>query len=409
MKMRTSFPATFTTLAAALLAVAALTTHAQTWQTVDDFQQVAGLGAVSGDIGTDPAGNIYAVGSGITTADGSGRVAVINMSADHGATWTTLPEFAEPGWSWAHYRAFTSDASGRLYVGGNGRMADWPAQQPLSCIIRESVDGGATWTATDNSEFGCADLKVNPATGDVYASGSSAATLGWIVRKRAPGDSQFTTVDLPFPSGSGWAIGFHPTRGVLVVGDPYSVWTVRRSASGNAGTWATVDSFYSSTEWTSGHATYVVVANSGTIYVAGWAYSTRTQKNQWIVRTSADGGTTWTISDNFNYGGATLAVWGMTQDAAGNLFVCGQAANSAGSLYWLVRKGTPGTKLVKQGGKWVRVPTMTWTTSDVFQLASGKEAVAFGITGDALGNVFVSGRAADATGVDHWIVRKLTP
>jgi len=395
--------------AAAFLAGAVLPSHAQTWQTVDDFQYTPGLSAVSGDMGTDPNGNIYAVGSGTTTADGSGRVAMINMSADQGATWTTLPEFAEPGWSWAHYRAFTSDASGRLYVGGNGRMADWPAQQPLSCIIRESVDGGANWTSTDDFEFGCADLKVNSTTADVYASGSSSATLGWIVRKRAPGDTQFTTVDLPFPSGSGWAIGFHPTRGVFVVGDPYSVWTVRRSASGNADTWATVDTFYNRTEWTSGHALDIEVANSGTIYVAGWAYSSKTRKNHWIVRASADGGTTWTISDSFSYGGSTVQVNGMTQDAAGNLFVCGQAANSSGRLYWLVRKGTPTTKLVKQGGNWVQVTTVAWTTSDIFQFGSGQPAMANGITANATGNVFVSGRAADASGVDHWIVRKLTP
>ena len=99
----------------------------------------------------------------------------------------------------------------------------------------------------------------------------------------------------------------------------------------------------------------------------------------------------------------------MTLDAAGKIFVCGQAANSLGKLYWLVRKGTPGTKQVKQGGKWVTIATVTWTTSDAFQLAAGKEAVANGITADASGNVLVSGRAQDASGVDHWIVRKLTP
>ena len=197
---------------------------------------------------------------------------------------------------------------------------------------------------------------------------------------------------------------------MFVAGDkPGPTWIVQRSATGDLGSWTTVDTFYSSTEWTQTAARACVITDAGTIYVAGQAYSSKTRKRHWIVRTSTNGGATWVISDNFNYGGATVELSGMTLDAAGKIFVCGQAANSSGKLYWLVRKGTPGTKLVKQGGKWVTIATVTWTTSDVFQLASGKEARANGITGNDLGNVLVSGRAADASGVDHWIVRKLTP
>lgn len=405
-----------TALVVTLVGAAAHTTHAQTWQTVDDFQHTAGLGATGGDIGTDASGNIFSVGSGTTTADGSGRVALIHVSADQGLNWITLPEFSEPGWSWAHYRAFTADASGRLYVGGNGRMAHWPSQD-LGWIIRESVDGGASWAATDDLDgdtyAGCADIKVHPITGDVYAGGSSA-TFGRVIRKRAAGASEFTTVYSSGLSdgGSAWSFGFHPD-GKVFVGGAGSVssilsWITLRSPTGDLGSWTTVDTFRS-TEWTQSSANATTITESGTIYVAGWGYSSKTRKRHWIVRTSTNGGSTWTISDNFSYGGATVELSGMTLDAAGRIFVCGQAANSAGNLYWLVRKGTPGTKLVRQGGKWVAVPTMTWTTSDAFQFAVGQPARANGITADASGNILVNGRAADATGVDHWIVRKLAP
>lgn len=55
------------------------------------------------------------------------------------------------------------------------------------------------------------------------------------------------------------------------------------------------------------------------------------------------------------------------------------------------------------------VTTIQWTTSDAYQLAPGMWALPLGITVDASGNVFASGRAEDAAGVEHWIVRKLTP
>jgi hypothetical protein len=49
------------------------------------------------------------------------------------------------------------------------------------------------------------------------------------------------------------------------------------------------------------------------------------------------------------------------------------------------------------------------TTSDAYQLAPGMNALPLGITVDAFGKVFASGRAQDASGVEHWIVRKLAP
>lgn len=67
----------------------------------------------------------------------------------------------------------------------------------------------------------------------------------------------------------------------------------------NGATWETVDSFRS-TEWTSGSAQGIAVTDSGTIYVTGWAFdsSRRSSGWRWVVRTSTDGGDTWTLSDN---------------------------------------------------------------------------------------------------------------
>ena len=417
------------TLAAALLAVAAsysssVGLQAQTldpWVTMDNFQNTAGLLAVSADIGGDPAGNIYAVGSGTATADGSQRIALVQKSADQGATWTIVDELSLSDWPWAHYRAFTSDTSptsptfGHLFAGGNG----YPANQPstnLAWIIRESADQGANWTTADNpfpfpgdTYAGCADIKVSP-SGDVYASGSSLK-YGAVVRRRSAGASQFTTVFAAgqIAKGSCWSIAFHTTRGVFtacdmdITGSPgIPVWTVRRSPSGNSNTWTTVDTFKSPTIKPYGSARDIVVTDSGTIYVSGWTYNVNTRLQTWVVRSSADGGVTWTISDSYtgSWGaeGSSIAL-----DSVGNLFVCGRVLDSSGSSHWLVRKGTTVVKLVKQ----VKVSTVVWANSDVFQLAPNRAAMGLDLNRDSSGNMFVCGNAADATGVDHWIVRKL--
>jgi hypothetical protein len=199
-------------------------------------------------------------------------------------------------------------------------------------------------------------------------------------------------------------MAYHPDYGVFAVGDVNGIWTVRRSPNGENGTWTTLDSFYTQRGWTSGSAK-CILATPSKIHVVGSAYKYRSGSH-WIVRSSADGGQTWAITDDY---APTMPAEarGVVQDGSGNLVVCGYVIGSAGGYQWTVRKGTPGTKLVKQGKQWVQVETITWTTIDSYQLAPGKSALPDGITIDAYGNIFVGGYATDTNGVNHWIVRKL--
>lgn len=398
---------------AALLASAALQLHAQTWVTVSAIPN-----AVCGDFSTDAANNVYAVGRYIA-ADGS-SVALVQGSANQGSTWQVLDQYAEPGLNYAHNRAFAADpVNGNLFAGGNlnNLLPNGTYEFDTLWFIREWDAGTGVWTtvddaadlATDVGQASCADLLVTP-SGDVYATGGSSlgAGPGWLVRKRSAGASTFSTADADYSrqtAGSGWDLGFHPSYGVFAVGEVNGVWTVRRSLSGNLGTWTTVDSFYAARNWTGGRALCILTTPSK-IHVVGSAYKYR-QGNHWIVRSSSDGGTTWAITDDFAPSLPSEAR-GIVQDAAGNLWVCGTTVASAGGTQWVVRKGTPGTKLVKQGKNWVQVETITWTDIGVpYQLAPGKSALPNGISLDPNGNIFIGGSATDANGADHWIVRKL--
>jgi len=131
--------------------------------------------------------------------------------------------------------------------------------------------------------------------------------------------------------------------------------------------------------------------SQGRIYVAGktTVLNGRSAVSQWLVRRSSQGGAngTWEPVDTVANGYAC----GVGRDAAGNIVVVGKATDSSGT-HWLVRR--PDT----QG---VFAPV-----DDDYQLATGKSAQATGVTADAAGNLLVTGSAQDASGIDHWIVRK---
>jgi Beta-propeller repeat len=148
----------------------------------------------------------------------------------------------------------------------------------------------------------------------------------------------------------------------------------------------------------------VAVDTAGNIYVAGSAQATQKgfYSDQWVVRRSTNGGSTWSTVDNFtlessrNYQAPLGWPTKITIAPSGDLFVCGFLTASDGSRHWLTRQGIPGSKGALQ-----------WSTTDSYQLVSGASAAANGITSDSQGNIFATGRAADTAGVDHWVTRRL--
>ena len=307
-----------TTLAATLFAAASLTAHAQSWVNVYDPAH-GGIAGLSSDICTDADGKVYAAGNTHNTPDGSMRAVVLG-SGDHGATWQMLDQYAEPGLNYAHNRAIAADAfTGSLLAGGNlnNILPNGTAEFDTLWFIREWNPDTGVWATVDDAadlandigQGSCADILVTP-SGDVYATGGSAlgAGPGFLVRKRPAGPSSvFTTVDADYSrqtAGTGWDQAFHPSYGVFAVGEVNGNWTVRRSVTGNAGSWATVDTFKTS-EWTRSSAHTIVATASGAVHVAGWAYSSKTRKYHWLVRSSYNGGSTWSPTCGRCFSGAT--------------------------------------------------------------------------------------------------------
>jgi hypothetical protein len=186
----------------------------------------------------------------------------------------------------------------------------------------------------------------------------------------------------------------------------------------------------------------------GNLYSAGSI--TVGSQSSWQVRKSQDAGATWTTVDNASTWapkGDSTAL-GVTADASGNIYVCGQAylSSTARSPYWVIRKGA------NYGQNWTKVYTSTkniaigagvqfvpavpgkhaggvfaagrqtpggvtqwtvlrsrnlglsWETVDAWAPGKNSSAVATGVTSDSQGNLFVIGY--DGSSTPGWYVRK---
>ena len=125
------------------------------------------------------------------------------------------------------------------------------------------------------------------------------------------------------------------------------------------------------------------IANDGvTLYAAAVAFSGGS--STWIIAESADGGTTWGISDSFQLAPNQRAVpSALAVDASGNVFAGGYATTS-NQAYLLIRKLSPGASL--------------WTT--VYQAAGG---FCSGFAVHPSAGIFAVGQAPYGSG-STWLV-----
>jgi hypothetical protein len=380
MKTRTALPFPIVILGAT--ASLASSAFSQTWETIDDFQYVAGQQAVNLGLAVAPSGTLFASGWAYDDVAGVGH-GLVMASSDSGNTWSApLDDFVYPGESNTRYDGgIVADSSGNLYVAGRA----YGSSPGFHRIVRRSADGGATWSTVDDVVLSSYLFPVAASAitadngGNVYVTQPN----GWTIRKGV-GGTTFSTVDSL--SGNGNAVFAHPTLGVFAAGSSGGAWVVRRSLNGG-GTWATVDTYGA------GSAFGIRADAKANLYVLGWNPVKSKQSNtlHWIIRRSSDGGNSWQTADDFLLAAnLNCRAVGFAADTHGNLFVAGCANPGFTPTHWIVRENPGGT-----GG---------WTTVDDFTYSSNAQANT--IAADGLGNVFVGGQGSPSTGALHWLVRR---
>jgi hypothetical protein len=275
----------------------------------------------------------------------------VRRSTNQGATWTLPEDYVHPTGSTGFARAMATDAWGTIYVGGYSDNFDTgvPIADQYHWVVRASSDGGATWTTSDDA------LPTRNSTG-VQAMTSDS-------------------------NGNVYAAGYD-------FDDQKYHWRVRKLAR-QATTWTNVDDFNLAAS--DALAVAATTGQNGTIYIGGYAKDAAGLV-RWLVRSSADRGTTWTNSDSFAYQGQyTCTVRAMTfEPIKHNVYAAGRCWDGS-NYHWIVRKSTD------QG--------LTWSTEDDFVYQAGLVTYANGIDSGGSGNVFATGVGSDGT-TNHWIVRQ---
>ena len=386
---------------------------AQPWQTVDDFQYVAGQPALNYGLTVAPSGTLFACGY---AADSVGTYhGLVMSSTSAGTIWSApLDDYLyAQDYDTFYDGGMVTDGSGNLYVAGE---TYYVGSNPLGdlanhWITRRSSDGGTTWSLVDDFAPGGPQTQpfglASDTAGNVYVAGVAnhpgVNDLVWTVRKGTGGGS-FSTVDALSSGQGGQANGIyvHPTAGIFAVGSAIiagtkgykttEAWIVRRGSNGGA-TWSTVDTFQLSVNLTS-RAFGIGADSSGNLYVVGQGFIKNGKNNysHWIVRKSTNSGSSWSTVDDFQLSATSNTGAGrFVADSLGNLYVSGGTPfNPWSANEWLVRKCTGGTG--------------SWQTVDDFNYMGG-QALPFAMAANSLGNVFVGGVGSGSTGT-HWLVRK---
>ena len=384
------------TLGAALGLAPFTATFAQsTWETVDGY--------AAGPCGT--AFGLAAVDNGVVfsarsaNADLAGIAhAYVRRTLDGGLTWQLVSDLSSKSNATA-CAVTVGPFSGLVFATATLRNAqnmtrnDW--------VTLRSADGGTTWSKVDvltSPNFKCYPYAVveDPA-GRVFVGGYFSDTANrdhFLVRRSLNGGTTWTTVDDvvgPYPGGD-WATGMAATpAGIFSVGRIASVWTVRRSMDGGA-TWATVDTYQpvpgrTYMSWPLGIASDA----NGNLYVTGQAQFlvNKVAQTRWITRKSADNGATWRTVDDF-LPGSYPSGRAVTVDAFGRVFTVGDYTSGSGTTatgHWATRASVDGG--------------ITWATTDDL-IGLGRSAAS-----DAVGNVFIGGRALGDSTSSSATVRKL--
>ena len=358
----------------ALLGATPSMSTAQTWETVLDYQLAAGKESDGSGIVADAFGNVFSGGDGYD-ASGVSHGPVLMTDTTQLANTDPNPinwyfsDDTNP--SATQYQSVIwnmgLDASNNVY--SIGQLTPNSTGVPY-WYVRKSADSGVSWSTVDLYQYTPGQM-VDPTgfaaddQGNIYVAGwghertvigsgkhtTTNSYIHWLVRKSSDAGKTWALVDdAILADSSGHACipsraAFVPNVGIFVVGTHFLIrgsWIVRRSASGQPGTWSTVDG-----PFVQGAAQAVCSDNQGNIHVSGSMFVVTgvvTIKHQtttngyyaWITRKSSNGGNTWTNVDDYTYAPNQSAhAYGSGTDSAGNVVVVGNAGDALGGGHWI--------------------------------------------------------------------------
>jgi hypothetical protein len=409
-------------MTAALLTALPMLARAQTptWTTVEDYQLAAGASSVGRCMTADAMGNVFTGGFGDPGSGlPSGLVLGTTDTSEVVGSWSVVDDFNPGSPAQAAVTGLAFDSNGNL----------WSVGTVYNICTKTSCSGywyihmsptptmPGSWIAMSTFQYAPGQVSVSSSiaadgSGNVFVVGHPSDANGvehWVVRKYSIANKDGVTVDDITDAGCR-GVAFVPNVGLIATGGITTTtkgttttsWVVRKSLDGSAGSWSTVDVIAPPAGYTA-MARAVTSDINGNIYVVGETYSLVTVSKhsssvieKWLVRQISPGATTWTTVDAFSYPTGMAAIaYGIGRDSFGNPVVAGTGEDSTGAWHWVVRRPVQGA----------------WQTVDDYQLAPGQPAAAGGgwedcVTADAAGNVLVTGSAVDASGVEHWIVRR---
>ncbi|MCB1173810.1 MAG: exo-alpha-sialidase [Leptospiraceae bacterium] len=309
-----------------------------TWNTVDSYDPAANNHNAQGVL--EFQNQFYVTGNdNVGTSDRW----ITRRSPDQGSTWSTVDNWQLFASAQATGSVLFADANG-LHVAG--RAFDSGGQQHL--IIRSSSDG-ATWTTSyDLTMPGGTTLTVNDAivssdgTNTAYVTASGQTSPGsWLVFRRQNGSWSLVDTYLLSPAKSAAAAGIIlDGQRVLVHGiaeDSSSVFHTNLRTSLDGGTsWSTTDSYSLGFNSTVGGGIYKNPGD-GQILLFGGGLTTASQPGplSLFIRSSFDNGATWNSfhSSPVTTSGSLGTYYLPAIDNQYNLFISGYFVDGGGTTH----------------------------------------------------------------------------
>lgn len=374
-----------------------------TFSLFDEYQYVSGEDSRAGGLVLNSSGHLFVAGTVLDGTDVEHRI--VRRSTNGGASWSVVDDYQLSAGKASYGGAIVISASGTLYTSGSAT----DASDLRHWIVRRSTDGGTSWSTLDDYQLSSSHnalggaVYLAPLSGHLFVVGNAndASDLThWIVRRSTDGGTSWSTVD-DFQLSSTWhsagrSIVEDRFGNLYAAGYGYDAqlkgrWIVRKSTNGGT-TWSTVDNFVKVAGFDA-TAAAITTDFAGNIYVAGSVKEALGGPWGWVVRKSTNGGTTWSIVNEYRLDASRSAVVNnLRSDIFGNIYVTGWAEDGSGVFHWIVRRSADAGA--------------TWGTIDDYMKAGGTDSSAGSIGNDTSGNVYIMGYGKDATS-QHWTIRKM--